>query len=161
MPRPRTGWRHRRLFAGFVATGQPFAPAAPPAVHLSVKMGATAIDYDWDAAGGVWKRTTNRTPHLVEGGAQLSSTNVIVQFVPYQSSPGDFDAAGNPVSVANVIGGGDAWVLAAGRVVRGKWSKPAPEAVTAFTDETGAAVSLLPGRTWVLLVPNKSPSSTT
>ena len=104
--------------------------------------------------------TTNRTPHLLEGGGQLTSTNVIVQFVPYRNSPGDFDAAGNPVSVANVIGGGDAWVLAAGRVVKGKWSKPAAEAVTAFTDETGAALALLPGRTWVLLVPPAAVAST-
>jgi hypothetical protein len=146
--------------SGFVPDGQPFAPAAPPAGQLSVKMGATAITYDWDAAGGVWKRSTNGTPHLVEGGGQLSPTNVVVQFVQYHNSPGDFDAAGNPVSVASVIGGGDAWVLAAGRVVKGKWSKPGPEAVTAYTDATGAPVALLPGRTWVLLAPVGSAAGT-
>ena len=37
----------------FVPAGQPFAPAAPPAVHLSVPMGSTAVDYDWDAASAV------------------------------------------------------------------------------------------------------------
>ena len=33
-----------------VPAGQPFAPTAPPAVHLSVPIGRTAADYDWDAA---------------------------------------------------------------------------------------------------------------
>ena len=135
----------------FVAAGQQFAPAAPPAIHLSVPMGSTAVDYDWDAASASWKRLTNGTPHLLDGGAQLTSTNVIVQFVSYRNSPGDFDVLHNPVSVAGVVGTGDAWVLAGGRVVKGKWSKASPEAMTAFTDAAGAPVALMPGRTWVLL----------
>ena len=139
-------------FSPFVPAGQPFVPAAPPAVHLNVPMGSTtAVDYDWDAAAAGWKRTTNGTPHLLEGGAQLTSTNVIVQFVAYRNSPGDFDVLRNPVSVATVVGTGDAWVLAGGKVVKGKWSKPTPEAMTSFTDAAGAPVALLPGRTWVLL----------
>jgi hypothetical protein len=146
--------------APFVAAGQPFAPTAPPAVHLSVPMGSTAVDYDWDAAAGVWKRSTNRTPHLLEGGAQLTSTNVIVQFVGYSNSPGDFDVLHNPVSVANVVGTGDAWVLASGKVVKGKWSKASPDAMTAFTDAAGAPVALMPGRTWVLLAPAGAAATT-
>lgn len=137
----------------FLSSGQPFAPTAPPAVHLTVPMGLTKADYDWDPAAGNWKRTTNGTPHLLEGGAQLTSTNVIVQFVTYRTSPGDFDVLHNPVSVANVVGTGDAWVLAGGKVVMGKWSKASPEAMTAFTDAAGSPVALLPGRTWVLLAP--------
>jgi hypothetical protein len=142
-----------RPFSAFVPAGQPFAPAAPPAVHLSVPIGRTAVDYDWDAAAAGWKRTTNGTPHLVESGAQLTSANVIVQFVTYRNSPGDFDVLRNPVSVADVVGSGDAWVLAGGKVVKGKWSKQSPEAMTAFTDAAGAPVALSPGRTWVLLTP--------
>jgi DUF3048 family protein len=147
-------------FSPFVPAGQPFVPAAPPAVHLSVPIGRTAVDYDWDAAAAGWKRTTNGTPHLVEGGAQLTSTNVVVQFVTYRNSPGDFDVLRNPVSVANVLGSGDAWVLSGGKVVKGKWSKASPEAMTAFTDAAGAPVALLPGRTWVLLAPAGTAAAT-
>ena len=81
----------------------------------------------------------------------MTATNVIVQFVQYRNSPGDFDVVGNPVPVAAVVGNGDAWVLSGGKVVKGKWSKPSPEAMTAFTDAAGAPVALMPGRTWVLL----------
>jgi hypothetical protein len=84
---------------------------------------------------------------------------VIVQFVAYQNSPGDFDVIHNPVSVATVVGSGDAWVLAGGKVVKGKWSKPSPEAMTAFTDAAGAPVALLPGRTWVLLAAVGAPAA--
>jgi hypothetical protein len=147
--------------APFVPAGQAFSPAASPATGLSVAMGRTAVNYEWDQAANAWKRVTSGTPHVLEGGAQLTSTNVVVQFVSYSNSPGDFDVAGNPVSVANVSGTGDAWVLAAGRVVKGKWSKPTAEAVTEFTDAAGAPIALLPGRTWVLLAPVGSPVSTT
>lgn len=148
------------LFA-FVPSGQPFDPAGLPAVNLNVRIGRTAIDYDWDGALGKWKRSTNGTPHLVEGGAQLTATNVIVQFVQYRNSPGDFDVVGNPVPVAAVVGTGDAWVLAGGKVVKGaKWSKPSPEAVTAFTDAAGVPLALVPGRTWVLLAPVGAPAAT-
>jgi hypothetical protein len=144
----------------FAPVGQPFDLLAPPATKAGVRIGRTAIDYTWDAPSSTWKRSTNGTAHMLEDGSQLSATNVIVQFVPYQNSPGDFDVVGNPVPVASVVGNGDAWVLSGGRVVKGKWSKPAAEAVTAFTTATGAPVQFVPGRTWVLLVPVGSPAST-
>jgi hypothetical protein len=144
----------------FVPTGKPFDPAALPAVNLSLRIGRTAIGYDWDAALGGWKRSTNGTAHLVESGAQLATTNVIVQFVTYQNSPGDFDVVGNPVPVASMVGTGDAWVLSAGKVVKGKWSRPSEDIVTSYTDAAGAPVALTPGRTWILLAPVGASAST-
>jgi hypothetical protein len=136
----------------FLKKGEVFAPAEPPVTLLSLRIGQTPVNYEWDAPLGAWKRVMNRTPHLVEGGAQLASTNVVVQFVHYSNSPGDFDVVGNPVSVANVVGTGEAWVLAGGKVVKGAWAKPSPDALTTFTDAAGAPIALSPGRTWVVLV---------
>jgi hypothetical protein len=147
------------LFA-FVSGAQPFGPTAPPAANVNVRIGRTTVDYDWDGALATWKRSTNGTPHMVEGGAQLTATNIIVQFVAYQNSPGDFDVVGNPVPVAAVVGAGDAWVLSGGKVIKGKWSRPSPSALTTYTDAAGAPVALTPGRTWVLLAPVGATAST-
>ena len=113
----------------FLAPGEPFGGAGvAPATHLSVQPGErTSATYDYDAANSVWRRVSNGSPQVVEGGAQVTPTNVILWFVPYVASPGDVDVVGEPVSVAQVVGAGEAWVLSQGTLVKGRWAKPAPE----------------------------------
>ena len=146
----------------FLAPGQPFTGAgAAPLAHLDVAPGRrTTAGYDWDGATGSWKRSTDGTPHKAESGAQVAVANVIVQFVNYVASPGDVDPVGAPVTVAQLTGTGDAWVLAGGMVVKGRWSRQAPDAVTTFTDSAGAPLSLVPGRTWVELAQIGAPTTT-
>jgi hypothetical protein len=103
-------------------------------------------------------RSTDGKPHTVESGKRLGATTVVVQFVDYQESPGDTDAAGAPVSFVHVVGEGEAWILAEGRVVKGRWAKPASEAITSFKDAGGSEVALRPGAAWVELVPTGSPA---
>ncbi len=145
----------------FLAPGEPFGGAGVlPATHLSVQPGerTTAI-YDYDPATNVWKRTSNGKPQVVEGGAQVAPTNVILWFVPYVNSPGDVDVVGEPVSVAQATGTGDAWVLSQGKVVKGKWSKPSAEAPVQFTDAVGAPIKITPGATWVEVQPVGTPAT--
>ena len=139
----------------FLPAGQPFAPAGvAPATHLSAALGIlTKVDYAYDPATATWRRTSNGTPQVVEGGAQVAPTNVIVWFVPYTISPGDVDPVGEPVSVAQVIGSGEAWVLSQGQVVKGHWSKPSPDAEVTFSDAAGAPVRMPPGPTWIEVQP--------
>jgi hypothetical protein len=139
----------------YLPAGQPFGGAgALPATHLSVTPGVrTQSDYAYDPNAGDWKRSSNGSPQLVEGGAQVAPANVIVWFVPYVNSPGDVDVVGEPVSVAQVVGAGEAWVLSKGMVVKGRWSKPAPEAPVSFTDAAGAPIRVTPGVTWVEVQP--------
>ena len=142
----------------FLPPGQPFAPAgAQPASHLETVVGTQHVFYDWDPAAG-WRRAINGQPHVVEGGGQLIATNVVVQFVPWVPSPGDFDTLHSPVLVAQVVGSGDAWILAGGKVVKGHWSKPTPDAVISYTGSDGQPVSFLPGRTWVELAGTGTPT---
>jgi hypothetical protein len=129
-------------------------PAGSAAVsHLTVAVGDQLTNYDWDAAAHTWKRSHEAAAHLTDSGAQIAPTNVIVQFVQYKASPGDTDAAKSQVFSIDAVGQGDAWVLSQGRMVKGRWSKPLPESVTAFTDAAGVPMSVAPGTTWVELVP--------
>ena len=137
-----------RAFASFLRDGQAFTgPGSMPVAHLRIVPAPfVTADYDWDAASGTWLRSTDGRPHLLEDG-RIAPTNVIVQFTPYQVF-----AADENVMYPLVLGTGDAWVFAAGSLVKGTWSKPTPDAVTTFTDANGAPIALPPGQTWVHFV---------
>ncbi|MCA1691672.1 MAG: DUF3048 domain-containing protein, partial [Actinobacteria bacterium] len=136
-------------FASFLRDGQGFAAAgAVPAAGVSVQAApGVAADYDWDPAGGTWKRTTDGQVHTLEGGSQIAPSTVIVQFTPYTTF-----AADPQVRYPEVTGTGEAWIFAAGQLVRGSWAKGSGGDVTDFTDAAGAPVVLPPGQTWVHLV---------
>jgi Protein of unknown function (DUF3048) C-terminal domain len=136
-----------RPFAPFLPAGQPFTAAGTtPAARLTAQVGDISAVYDYDTAGGVYKRTG-----LVEGSGNVAAANVIVQFTSYQVSPGDEDTNGTPVEKAVTVGSGDAIIVSGGLAVKGKWSKASASAYTTYTDATGAPVKLRPGRTWIEL----------
>ena len=142
--------------------GQPLAAAtAAPAAKLHIEFkGAhiiTVVDYQWDAGAGVWRRSQDGGPHVDTANAQVSPRNVVVAFVEYVDT-GQRDQSGTAVPEAKVVGGGEAWVLTDGKVVKGRWAKTSNEAVTTFTDEAGTPIPLTPGQTWVELPPPGSGS---
>lgn len=135
-------------FSTFLAAGPPPAvPGATPAlnVRLSPAPGVTA-QYQWDAAANVWKRSTDGRPHTLEGGAQLSPRNVIVQYAPYVVFPPDAK-----VRYPEVVGSGDAVVFLAGSQIKARWNKASAGAMTTFSDAAGRPIALTPGQTWVHL----------
>jgi len=75
-----------------------------------------------------------------------------VQYTPYSVFVHDEN-----VQYPEVVGSGDALILAAGTVVSARWSKPSPGDVTTWTDAAGAKIALPPGQTWVHLVAPGSP----
>jgi hypothetical protein len=139
--------------ADFLPEGRPFTGSgATPVTSLYVAAapGVTAT-YDWDAASSTWLRSTDGRSHLLEEG-RIAPTTVILQYTPYLEFVDD-----SKVMYPEVIGSGDAWVLAGGSMVQGTWSKASAGAVTTFTDSAGAPIALPPGQTWIHLV---APGST-
>lgn len=137
--------------------GQPLAAAgAAPAAgaHLEYRGRhiTTVVDWGWDAGAGGWRRAQDGTPHVDTAGAQVVAKNVVVQFVEYRDT-GLRDRSNTAVPEAHLMGEGEAWVLTDGKSVRGRWSKPTPEAVTSYTDAGGRPIGLTPGTTWVELAP--------
>lgn len=143
----------------FLGVGQAFAPAgSQPVARFSVTFGSRVRDeYAWDAARGVWLRSVNGQPHTVEGGAQLTATTVVVQFVRYEGTNQE-DQSGSQVFTADTVGQGEAWIFAGGRVLKGRWERATQGQVLSYTDAAGARVSIPPGRTWVLLPNVGSPT---
>lgn len=110
----------------------------------------TQVRYDPVPEG--WARSQQGAPQAEASGARITATNVIVQFTNYQES-GFRDVTGSPSPEAVLVGEGEAWVLTGGTLVRGRWSRPDPAAVTSFTDGAGQPIALTPGRTWIELAP--------
>jgi hypothetical protein len=137
------------------AAGEAFGDADAHHVVIPYSPRQTSV-YDWDAAAGTWKRTSNGTPHTTASGAQIAPQNVVIQFVSLHNL--DYvDQSGTKVVESTVIGSGDAWILSAGRMTKGHWSKDSASAPTRFTDGSGNPVKLTPGRTWVHFAPVGTP----
>lgn len=110
----------------------------------------TAVEWRWDAEGGVWKRKQNGTDHVDAGGAPVGPRNVVIQFADYKNT-GQVDRSGAAVPEAQLIGEGEAWAFSDGKVVKGKWTKTGPAEATKFVDAAGAPMKLTPGQTWLEL----------
>jgi hypothetical protein len=137
------------------SAGDSFGDADAHHVVIPYSPRQTSV-YDWDAASGTWKRTSNGTPHTTTSGAQIAPQNVVIQFVSLHTL--DYvDQSGTKVVESTVVGSGDAWILSAGRVTKGHWSKDSASAPTRFTDGSGNPVKLTPGRTWVHFAPLGTP----
>ena len=146
----------------FLAEGEAFAPAgAVPASKASINYGgSTSGSFEWDAATGTWLRSSNNRPHLLVDGERLAFSNVVIQKVGYRKV-GYNDSSKHPVEEAVVVGEGEAIVLSGGKQVKGRWSKASPEAMTTFTDATGAPIKLVVGPTMIALAPTSAPISIT
>lgn len=141
-------------FSTFLALGDPPAAAAgtpASAFRLSAAPGVTA-QYQWDPTASVWMRSTDGRPHELEGGAQLSPRNVIVQYTPYATFVPD-----PKVKYPEVVGSGEAVVFIGGMQFKARWSKASASAMTTYTDSAGKPIALSPGQTWVHL---QAPGST-
>jgi hypothetical protein len=112
-------------------------------------------NYTYDAPSRTWKRSYGPTPFTAASGAQVAPTNVIVQFTNYEGG------AGNPTAEGQTVGQGDAWVFTDGKVVRGHWTRPTKEQPASYVDAAGKPIKLLPGKTWVELLPIGSPVDVT
>ena len=136
--------------------GEPLSgPGAAPAAGFRTTGGGalgTAIEWSWDAGPGTWVRSQDGTPHLDRDGDRVRATNVVVRFTPYGDS-GVRDSTGAVVPEAQAVGEGEAWLLSGGRAQPGRWHKPAPDAVTSYTDASGDPLLLAPGTTWVEVLP--------
>jgi hypothetical protein len=127
------------------------APAAQAAIRFS-KFSLVTVAYD-APSGRYGVRQDGRFMPAV------APTNVVVQRV--QIRPTRFkDVLGLPTPYTVTVGAGEAVVLRDGRRYDGTWRRLTPETGTRFFDRAGKDIPLKPGATWVLLVPQGQPLST-
>jgi uncharacterized coiled-coil protein SlyX len=117
--------------------------SAQPIKGVTIRF-PTRVDFDWNGTG--WVRTQSGRLHVDAAGVPIAPANVIVQFVTYKQSSAD---PNSPEAV--VVGDGDAWILTAGKMILGNWSRKDDQSVSVYTDSDGKPISLTPGTTFVEL----------
>ncbi|HVA59177.1 MAG TPA: DUF3048 domain-containing protein [Mycobacteriales bacterium] len=112
--------------------------------------GVSNVRWNWD--GHQYLRVQNGSVDRVVGGAQVSSTNIVIMSIQVRGT-NIVDAAGNVDPFDVVLGSGRVWVLRNGRGISGTWSRPTDASVMTLTTATGQVIALQPGRTWIELLP--------
>jgi hypothetical protein len=105
------------------------------------------IDWVWDHVSARWLRYHRGVPLVGADGVHLAADNVLILFVDYRTSAADLLS---PQAIST--GSGDGWLLRDGAVTGVTWSRPfVADGWSLADDDTGEAVFLRPGRTWVAL----------
>jgi len=105
------------------------------------------IDWVWDHVSARWLRYHRGVPLVGADGVHLAADNVLILYVDYRTSAADLLS---PQAIST--GSGDGWLLRDGAVTGVTWSRPfVADGWSLADDDTGEAVFLRPGRTWVAL----------
>lgn len=124
-------------------------PGGPGGIVSFAYSGGNGVSYTFDPATQKYLRAINGAAHRDENQNQLATSNVVVMKVGVQ-------VIGGGVHIA-VTGEGEMTVLRNGQAFGGKWIRPAPGDQTTLVDPAGQPIKLLPGNTWIHLVPNTQP----
>lgn len=130
------------------------AAGGPPANVINVNYPGANSAWTFDAASGTYLRSDSGTASVQEDGTQISAANVLV-FNVVAENTGGYDAAGNPVPETILTGTGTLTLFSGGNSVTGSWSKGSDTDPFVLTDDTGNPLTLVPGTTWVELLPSQ------
>ena len=121
--------------------------SAVPTFGLRCETEGRVVEYLWDQQSLKWQRFQDGSPMNDSNGIQLDSENVLLLYVDYSRSNADPNSP-----QAQSTGTGDGWLLRNGKIVGITWDRQF-EALkwSLYDDDTGEAVNLDYGRTWVAL----------
>ena len=121
--------------------------SAIPTFGLRWETEGRVVEYLWDQQSLKWQRFQDGSPMNDSNGIQLDSENVLLLYVDYSRSNADPNSP-----QAQSTGTGDGWLLRNGKIVGITWDRQF-EALkwSLYDDDTGEAVNLDYGRTWVAL----------
>ena len=110
------------------------------------------VKYEYDPQAGNYKRWQGKTPMTdTNTNEQITVKNIIIQYAKTSY-------LGNKVgrSLINfaLTGTGKAEIFVAGKHFKATWKRPKLDDVTTYYDLSGKEITLLPGNTWVQVVPS-------
>jgi hypothetical protein len=132
----------------YAAAGQPVsATGVSRASTMTVKIpGHDTVTWRWDATARQWRARV--------GGATAAATNVVAISVPYTTK--EVSALKRTVSFANPLGTGKATIVAGPQSVRAVWTKNNFASGLNLLGPDQNVPYLMPGSTWILLMPSGS-----
>ncbi|GAA2815654.1 DUF3048 domain-containing protein [Crossiella cryophila] len=132
-----------------------FGPAPEGGAETSqhvVRYPAAVVALDYNPQDQRWRVGLDGAPLAAAEGGAVSVRTVVVQKVIVRSS-GSQDSRGSGSPFAQTVGSGDVTVLRDGRSYPGRWSRPAADGGTTFTQPGGQPLPFATGPILVLLVP--------
>ncbi|SRR5579883_768835 len=116
------------------------------------------VRYEYDPSTNAYWRFMAGRPHWDDGlGAQITTQNVIVQFVPSFVTDIVEDIYGSRSLDYALQGSGPAWVFRDGWWIEALWHRPEAWSFTAYYDAKGQNIPLAPGTAWISLVAPDAP----
>lgn len=108
---------------------------------------ASRSGWEWDDADGVYRRLRNGEPLPVVGDAPISAANVVL-VVTDIGQGGCCDTAGNPFTVTDLEGTGDAIVWRDGQRFEASWTKESDSDHLRLRTADGDPFPFAPGSSW-------------
>jgi DUF3048 family protein len=140
-------------------------PGGLPAstVHIDFS-GTSNVTWKYNTATGEFQRFYNQTtPDMLADGTQVSTANVIVQYVHISYGPWLENSEGGLEVQADLYpdASGYAEVFRNGVGIGATWHRSSLGSPTQYLNVAGAQIPLQPGPTWVELVPDTISAATT
>lgn len=128
-----------------------------PASEISIpypRATGSQVAYRYDPGSGRYLRFLGGAPHTDGNtGAQLALDNVIVQYVPHETTDIVEDSLGSLSIRLNLFGSGRALIFRNGLGYEGTWQSNSGGDMPRFFDGEGREIALKAGRSWVSVVP--------
>lgn len=124
------------------------SPLVQAASNIEVRYSPASLR-KFGFADGTWSRTNG--PKVTGGDFQADNLIVIKAKV---EDAGYRDVSGAFVPETVFAGTGEAWIFQGGHYVKAIWSKADRASVLTFQTEDGQSIGVLPGKTWIALIPD-------
>ncbi len=147
----KTSWDKNFTSWPFTAEDKPADSITAPQINFDFWSGYKDYSVSWryDASKNLYLRDNGGQP-LIDFNSKetLTAKNIIVQFAKESRSIDE-----HLHNLYQVIGQGTGYVFQNGQKIDITWSKASRTAQTVFKTKTGAKVELVPGQTWVEILP--------
>ena len=152
---PRSNRPPKPAFAYSAALPGGAARARSVAIDFSY---GTDVVWKWDPSHHGWLHTYGGVADIdALTGTPVTATNVVVLFVSYRFGPYAESTGGSGDFESQTVGRGVGYVLRQGTSIKVTWHRKFLISPFTFERAHGEVVSLAPGRTWVELVPVRTP----
>ncbi len=150
-----TGTQRAPSLRGFTFGEVPGGGAPASQINIPFpSVTGSQVAYTYDVGSGRFLRFLGGIAH-VDGatGAQLGFDNVVVQYVPHETTDIVEDSLGSKSIRLNLFGGGRAIVFRDGLAFEGAWRSDSRGDTPRFFANDGREIPLKPGKTWISVVP--------
>jgi hypothetical protein len=123
------------------------APQGATAESVKVRVGHDTFDFRYSSGRYTVRWNGSR---YADSGTITKADNVVIMNVRNHPD-GNRDVQGAPSVQSDTVGTGAVMIYRDGRKIEGRWERQKASAPLEFIDQSGTAIALKPGQTWVAL----------